>query len=140
MTRNKRQRRKTEHRETHDFSNRRLVARPKSTPLTAIEDRRRFHPDGFAAPAQSFKKTRHRITEQTYQRKKSINQKSVLPNFYTPTIEIGKLAFQEPKNILVCVRRKVREEVLHALKKTGKRGQKRKKFNYYSSISCKKRK
>lgn len=123
------------HRDTYDITNpSRLVVRSTKktkSDLTAISDRRRFHPDGEARPAPSFKKSRHRLTERSYNRPKA-GKKYKTQSFVT------KIGFEEPEKVLVCVRRKIREEVLHAFKKTGRRGQKRKKFNFYSSISCKK--
>lgn len=41
-----------------------------------------------------------------------------------------------PKKVLVCVRRKLRKEVMHALKHTGKSGQKRPTRNQFSHIKC----
>lgn len=44
--------------------------------------------------------------------------------------------FTNPKRAMVCVRRKVRRQVLHALKKTGKGAKARRKFNENSKIRC----
>lgn len=93
--------------------------------LPALEDRRTFHPEGPARPARSPRRPRHRLSvpkKYQYSLKKS----------YVPH-EVG---FQDPQKVLVCVRRKRRREVLHALRKAGKRGQKRPRRNFYSSISC----
>lgn len=43
-----------------------------------------------------------------------------------------------PEETVVCVRRSQRREVLHALRKTGKAGQKSPKYNRQSKIHCKK--
>lgn len=47
------------------------------------------------------------------------------------------VSFGLPKDAVVCVRRKIRKEVLHALKKAGKFGRRKKpKFNYNSKYRC----
>jgi hypothetical protein len=45
-------------------------------------------------------------------------------------------AFRVPEEVAVCVRRKIRKEVLHAIRKAGKVGQRRPKRNFTSQISC----
>jgi len=47
-----------------------------------------------------------------------------------------QIAFTAPKETLVCVRRSRRRQVLHALKKTGKRGQRRRRRSQWSNIKC----
>lgn len=44
--------------------------------------------------------------------------------------------FVDPRSVLVCARRKMRREVLHALRKAGKRGQKTPRRNYWSDVHC----
>lgn len=46
------------------------------------------------------------------------------------------LAFAHPRSVLVCVRRKIRDEVLHALGKTGKGSGRPRRFNSNSRIKC----
>lgn len=47
------------------------------------------------------------------------------------------LKFAEPGNVSVCVRRRTRRQVLHALKRTRKgAGSKRRRLNSYSRIHC----
>ena len=44
-------------------------------------------------------------------------------------------AFTHPNRVAVCVRRQQRREVLHALRRTGRGGGKR-RFNYNSKVRC----
>lgn len=48
------------------------------------------------------------------------------------------VAFERPRGVAVCVRRAIRREVLHAMKKTGRghRKQRAPRRNAYSSVSC----
>lgn len=46
------------------------------------------------------------------------------------------LHFQTPNLIALCLKRKMRKEVLHALRKTGKGGNKKRKLNFWSRIGC----
>jgi hypothetical protein len=115
----------------------RLPVPTQSRRLIQYEDRRQWHPEKENRPAASFSQSRHRLQIPTRTRKiqkythtKSSRSKS--PFSYLSS-EIG---FRNAKRILICVRRKVRKEVLFAKKKTGKVGQKRPKFNQYSKVSC----
>ena len=116
--------------------------RPRNL-LRELEDRRTWHPEGPRRPARGFKSSRHRLalTQQTTRRSPSAKGRGMaaLPSFQPKLYgsPLTKIGFVEPQQVAICVRRKQREEVLHALKKTGKSGQKRPKRSYYSSISCK---
>lgn len=136
---------KKKRRDTTDITNRRLPLR--STDITTLpstlsdfEDRRNWNPEGMFAPAKSFYKPRHRLVsvpDQNVNKQKQSNRKNSLTNLFKSVP--ARIGFDKPKDVLICVRRKIRERVLHALKKTGKKGQRRPKFNWYSSITCKKR-
>lgn len=138
-------------RDARDISNRRLPTSIDSnyTPsparfdslnfLREIEDRREWHPEGPRRPARSTNRSRHRLTEhKTITRRESpIRDPMSGLREFPATSETFRIGFEEPKQVAVCVRRKQREEVLHAFKKTGKVGQKRPKRSWYSNISCK---
>ena len=47
-----------------------------------------------------------------------------------------QIAFSAPAETLVCVRRHRRKQVLHALRKTGKGGQKKARWSKWSSYRC----
>jgi hypothetical protein len=119
-------------------SNRRLrsfsTIRRTSNNLTQYEDRRLWHPEGDYAPARSFSKTRHRLEvfpRISYSSGLSINKVQNLSR--TTAHAIG---FSAPNKVLICVRRNIRKEVLHALNKTGKGGQNPPRRNSYSNIYC----
>lgn len=112
------------------------------TSLRLYEDRRNWHPDPVA-PARSFSQSRHRLTvvdrtPRQNSKKNFLDRFAHLRSF--PSQTKAAIAFQAPEKVLVCVRRQMRKEVLHARKKAGKRGQRKPRFNAYSRISCKRRK
>lgn len=45
-------------------------------------------------------------------------------------------AFRHPSSVAVCIRRQRRREVLFALKRAGRGGGKRRKFNFHSKVRC----
>lgn len=102
----------------------RSVTRVKPTQLNLfeIEDRRTYHPKAEKRAARSFTRAQHQLV--------------VAPSTPKVAYPSAQVAFQAPDNVLVCVRRQRRKEVLHALQKAGKRGQKRPRRSYYSSIKC----
>lgn len=104
-----------------------VVRRRVPSSLSLLEDRRQFHPLAEFRPARSFL-TRPRLV---------IAQ----PNVNKPrrsTLRIpSQVGFDVPRNVAVCVRRKSRKEVLHALRFTGRgSGGGAKRRNYWSDVSC----
>lgn len=92
--------------------------------LTAVEDRRTFHPRGPTRPAAMFTTPNHRLR---------VRPNPALRNLHAVSPSV---AFQAPEHVLVCVRRQRRREVIHALGHAGAVGQKRPRRNHFSSISC----
>lgn len=101
--------------------------------LTTIEDFRRFHPRRVLQyPKSLLRQMKPRIVAK--------------PKAYTDYGRYGgrhlyrprpvTLGFLTPKKVLICVRRKMRKEVLHAFKKTGKGGQKRPLRTQFSNFHC----
>lgn len=111
-----------------------LTFRPLVSPvdLTVFEDRRTFHPERDQRPARSFSKALHRLVVKEPLR--NPDRFASLRAF--PASIPTRIGFEDPKRVLICVRRKRRKEVLHALKKTGRGGQKKPRRSWYSSISC----
>lgn len=105
-----------------------LSLSPFDGPLTSFEDRRSYHPEGDFRPARGFRLFRHRVNVPS--RARFSPQK-----FLSPSATV----FNAPQEVLVCVRRSVRREVLHALGRTGKVGQGRPHRNWLSSVSCRRR-
>lgn len=128
---------------SHSITNRRLPRSvlslvspvPYLSPLTHIEDRRLWHPEGRYAPARSFSRSRHRLTIVSGSSRSHVSRRSRgLPSL--SSLPAHRIGFEQPERVLICVRRKMRREVLHALRKTGRVGQRRPRRNWYSSISC----
>lgn len=89
--------------------------------LKDVEDRRTFYPGGRSQrPAQSSR------------RHPKISHSPLLSRS-TPIA-----AFKAPAHVAICVRRKVRDQVLHALGKTGKgsRFNKKPRRNQHSDVRC----
>lgn len=98
----------------------RPVPRPVSF-LSQVEDRRRFDPSGFFRRAQAL----------------SVLASSVRLKRRVPFNRRDVFKFAIPDHVAVCVRRKQRREVLHALKKTGAGARaERRRRNYLSEVSC----
>lgn len=102
------------------------VRSPSRSLLRQIEDRRSFYPEPATRPALLFSGAKHSLIAST-PKKATKRAKSRVPS---------QVAFYAPSQVLVCVRRKRRKEVLHALRKTGKRGQRRPRRNSLSHIRC----
>lgn len=116
-------------------TSRSLPFTPDNYRLMDIEDRRLFHPDDTYAPSQSLPTSRTRIiTRPRRQARRSGNLNGSLPKMFQPVAVVA--GFRVPKKVAICIRRKMRKEVLHALRKAGKVGQKRPRRSYYSDIHC----
>ena len=104
-----------------------ISRRPRLLPLQRqilqLEDRRQWHPSRTLRPRPlpvtvgSMRRTDRLISA-------------------GPTLK--SLNFEKPSNVAVCVRRKQRKEIMHALRATGKgaSSRKKKRRNYWSSIGC----
>lgn len=109
------------------------VLSSSSSFLTDYEDRRLFNFDPFP-PAASFSQPRHRLVIGVNVNK---NQRVTKYNGNPFSRLSSVVAFRNPRKVLICVRRKVRRQVLHALKLRGKgAGARRHRMSSYSSISC----
>lgn len=120
------------------YSNRRLsgpvrrLSLPKLSSLREIEDRREYHPERENRPARGFVYPRHRLVVPVV-----AQQPSRFPDTFTPTVPVG-VAFKAPRQVAICVRRKQRREVLHAIGKTGRgsRFHRAPRRNIYSEVHC----
>ncbi|QXP44132.1 MAG: hypothetical protein [Arizlama microvirus] len=79
--------------------------------LTEIEDNRQFLP--------SFRSPRRLTTLPARLQPRPVKSRSVA---YT-------VGFEDPTNVVRCVRKKIRKQVLHAFNKTGKGGQRKPRLN-----------
>lgn len=97
-----------------------------SSVLRMIEDRRQYHPLQFFRPARKI--SGHPVSPVRIRKAPPRKGEAFLAH---------RLNFAEPNRTLICVRRKQRKEVLHALKKVGRgRGRGAKRRNWYSNIGC----
>lgn len=114
------------------------VLTPHRSLLQDFEDRREWHPEPFTRPARSFTQPRHRLSVATPSRSRSTPlNRDRFARLRNPFNSLpARIAFRQPDKVLVCVRRSIRREVLHALRKNGKRGQRSPRFTQYSQISC----
>lgn len=138
-------------RDASDIANSMLLS-PTVTPTiikaTPVADRRTYNPSGPLRPALSFGSTVSRITVKDryyggHQKrikdrariaaKASQRGKAVKLRSQTKAVQ----AFLHPATVPLCVRRGIRREVLHALRKTGMAGStKKRRRNFYSNIRC----
>ncbi len=111
-------------REALRFTTRRRVLRPVklfAAPLRLYEDRRVFHPRGRQRAAFSEPRLAARVVVSPVRSRR-------LP---------AALSFTDPRRVVVCVRRRIRRQVLFANGTGGARGRKRQpRRNEFSSIRC----
>lgn len=119
-------------------------ARQLNFDFRPIEDRREWHPEGPQRPARSLYRALHRLTlvqpEQPSPRRPQ-RRSTGLRNFPGGDYTRATVAFEDAPHVMVCVRRQMRREVLHAFGKTG-RGQKkqrRPRRNWLSAVSCRRK-
>lgn len=105
--------------------------------LLEVEDRRQFNPGVLRARTISTRPavTSMRAPPPRKPARGKARRRKVPSLFRGPEIH----AFEIPRSTLVCVRRAVRKEVLHAKRKAGK-AVRRPKRNALSAVSCKWRK
>lgn len=134
-------------RETNDFTNQRLLKNYsyknlRREPLRVYEDRREYHPQGSQRPARSFRATNHRLRVVGIPVLRAKRPEGARYNFHKETWDPlpYRIGFVKPDRILICVRRKIRREVLNAMFGGGLGAAsklfKKPKYNEYSSISC----
>lgn len=123
-----------------------LVSRPLLSPLTLIEDRRLYHPDGPERPVLSFDGRPSSFTLEPELNRNVGRLRKARTNSTK-----ARLIFQAPQTVMepvlrgrgpvdadtaVCVRRKSRREVLFAKGKGGSRHRRRVRRNRNSDIGC----
>lgn len=96
-----------------------------------LEDRRFWHPDGQEAPAASLVQPRHRLVYRGFS--SSSGRSPSASSFFWPSFSVG---FKQPSRVLICIRRRARREVMHALGFAGKVGQRPPHRGPYSSVRC----
>lgn len=95
----------------------------------SVEDRRTFHPLGPFRPARTTGGRRASVSSSA----SGLDRRAKSRAFRNL---ISTIKFAAPRDVLICVRRKSRREVLFARKKTRRGSGAPKNRNWYSSISC----
>jgi len=90
---------------------------PTRSAVLSVGDRRQWQPDRSTRPPHSLRPGASRVMADAYKR-------------------LHTLKFADPRFVGICVRRKIRREVLHALKRTKKGSGGAKRRNFWSDISC----
>lgn len=102
--------------------------------LSEVEDRRTFHPDQDDRPVRSSR--RSAVTSQpnhpSRARARAAARAPALHNVVASVFQ----TFRYPSSVAICIRRKMRDEVLHALGKTGKGSGRPRRRNANSKIRC----
>lgn len=133
-------------RDTSAIANRRLPRSqtPSVSPrsmqsdfLRSVSDGRFFNPEPLYASPKTLSGARHRLrvfsptsVSRSHPARPGRGFRAYEP---VPTA----IGFENPSQMVTCVRRGIREEVLHAKRKTGRVGQKRPRFNEFSKVRCK---
>lgn len=104
--------------------------------LRHFEDRRYYFPVKSVEPIRSFGYNSSRIVLRQKPKVLRSSVVSVKPTQKRRNRPVVGFSFSAPREVLICVRRKIRKQVLHALRKTGKVGQRRPRRGFYSSVSC----
>lgn len=93
-----------------------------------IEDRRRFHPEGGFRPALDRKMRVAKVAAQSVHNSRM--------RFTSPFSGVLPSPMKYAKRVLICVRRKVRREVLFASGGGGGRAKRSRRRNAYSGVNC----
>lgn len=118
------------------------LIKPAPSPLKLIEDRRTHHPGGHKS-ARSLHTAHHTLVVKKPKPKvirgphgkpmKSAKKFNPLRPFSTLPVPV---AFKEAKRVVVCLKRKIRKEVIFAKKLTRKGKGSRRHRNQWSNIQC----
>lgn len=133
------------------------IASPTAAPRTAFvpsDDRRRYHPERAERPALtvSGNKAKIGLTKWTYRtspptpsngrtfqylggsKKRELDRVRIRAKADARKQTKQSISFVAPSKVLVCIRRKMRREVLHALRRFGGSGSRRRSWR--SEIRC----
>lgn len=112
------------------------------SPLSEVEDLRYYHPQKLDRPAGATVRSATRLVDVLDHRQQKKKSRARLARVLAgaervrPMVMVtSRPGFAVPERVALCVRRKRRKEVLHALRKVG-RGHKRAKWNEWSKVRC----
>lgn len=124
------------------------LTHPLPSPLKLIEDRRTYHPQGPNRPARSLTKANHQLKVAAPKKKPTVirgpggapMKSAARPKPFNPLRPFSSLpatvGFRSPKQVIICLKRKVRKEVIFAKKLSGKGSRSSRRRNNWSSIRC----
>lgn len=106
------------------------------TILQGAEDRREWHPSGpLHRPAFLTSGVQHAPLS-IGKRKRGAVIKARRSRVAEVSRPYHTVAFAAPRSVAICVRRQTRRQVMHAIGKAGKVGQRRPRRNQHSGVSC----
>lgn len=128
MARGSKSRNRSSERDTKPSLTTRVArAVPLSHPLSLIQDFRTFDPAPASRPVFRLDGAKSSIVAAPNKNGRTIRSRSLLPSH---------VGFADAPNVIVCVRRKRRREVLFAKRKTRKGAGSRRRRNQFSNIRC----
>lgn len=95
--------------------------------LRLYEDRRTWSPDrpGVRVPRSFSRSTRLTISPDRYSAR-----------HLAQSMPPAGISFKTPRRVVMCVRRRIRREVLHALSQAGRGGQRSPRWTEWSHVNC----
>lgn len=128
-------RNRSEHRDPTPVARTRvLVVRSSYPDPRPFEDRRTYSPEPYTARAFSSVPARITVAPPSPAKVRAgVAKRNAEKGLYFPR---EQHVFTAPDNVIICLKRKIRREVLHALKlKKSGRGRRRRR-NYHSNVRC----
>lgn len=108
---------------------------PRLSPIRVVSDLRLYRPDVFqdAQDGQGRPARLKRMVSSVTPAKPAGRASRARPALFSAS---EHYAFAAPASVMVCVRRKMRREVLHALKRTRSGAGKPRRRNRFSDVRC----
>lgn len=100
--------------------------------LSEVEDHRYFYPGQDDSRARSSR--RSHVTPQLLPSRARARARARGVKLFSPSHQV--MGFRAPLRVAICVRRKVRDQVLHALGKTGKGSGRPRRRTRFSNVRC----
>lgn len=114
----------------------RLLPRSMSV-ARGLPDRRNYHPDGMMAPLAVTSRLSSKLVHGVSRGSTKKSNRNVPRYGGFKTFTPSSVAFKAPSRVVLCVKRQQRKEVIHAIGKAGRSGQRKPRRNQWSDVSCK---
>lgn len=114
----------------------RTLPRLKTIDLRVFEDRRAFHPDPIRPAFASPRRASHLVISPNVNKPRSGTHS--LGSTFRGSLP-HRIGFEVPRQVVLCVRRQRRREIMHALGKAGRGGVgrgRRRRTNEFSEVGC----